>query len=520
MNHPRLARFRALAPPAAALLVMLTACGAEAPQQDATEQKYEASWESIKQHEVPEWLMDAKFGIYAHWGPYSVPAFATEWYGKEMNSPGDRRGVFDHHMKKYGGPAKFGYHKFIPMFKAEKFDPAQWADLIAKSGARYAGIAVVHHDGFGMWDSDVNRWNAGKMGPKRDIYGELVTELRKKPGMKTIATFHHIRTFNWFLPRDEKYIERAKEENWAILDPEYKDFYWNEYTSTQEEFMAVWNAKVREVMDKYQPDVVWFDGGKFQEDGAVATVTELLAYYLNKGMEWGKEVEILNKLPTTMQWNFPRGVGVLTYEQGRDRPPAEDLPWIDDMSISETAWGYKTDISYRDPSRVIDGLVDRVARGGGLILSLAPMADGTIPQGQQDILLAMGGWFDVNGEAIFGTRPWKIHAEGDTEKLITKGEHPKWEFKNTTAEDIRFTTKGNDLYAIVLDWPAGGKLTIKTLGEGTKISGGGVDSVEMLGAGPVEWTRDADGLTIGLPSEKPCDYAYSFKIKVKGTLDR
>ena len=499
-------------------LLLLMAC-APAGDEPAPAKQYEPNWQSLTQHPVPEWLMDAKFGIYAHWGVYSVPAFATEWYGKEMYDPTDRRGVFSHHMKKYGGPAKMGYREFVPQFKVENFDPAAWADVIARSGARYAGIAVVHHDGFGLWDSEVNRWNAGKMGPKRDLYGDLVKELRARE-LKVIATFHHIRTFNWFLPRRPEDVERGKREGWDLFDPEYKDFYWNESTSTYEEFIEVWKAKVREVTDKYRPDVLWFDGGKFQEEGAEKDVTSILAYYLNKGEEWGKQVEVLNKLPTSMKFNFPREFGVLTYEQGRDRPAKVDRPWIDDMSISESAWGYKTDISYRDPSRVIDGLVDRVSRGGGLLLSLAPMADGTLPRGQQDILLAMGEWLKVNGDAIHGTRPWRIHAEGDEEKLIERrNEHPRWHFRNTSAEDIRFTRKGNELYAIVLDWPDGGKLTIKTLYEGEKIASGGIASVEMLGApGDLEWSRDATGLHINLPSEKPCKYAHSFRIRVNGDL--
>ena len=160
-------------------VLMMIAC---APVEDepAPAKRYEPNWQSLTRHPAPEWLMDAKFGIYAHWGVYSAPAFATEWYGKEMYDPMDRRGVFSHHMKKHGGPAKMGYREFVPQFKAEKFDPAAWADVIAKSGAKYAGIAVVHHDGFGLWDSEVNRWNAGKMGPKRDLYGDLVKELRAK----------------------------------------------------------------------------------------------------------------------------------------------------------------------------------------------------------------------------------------------------------------------------------------------------------------------------------------------------
>jgi alpha-L-fucosidase len=504
-------------------LLVLVGCGQPASEPVEAAQ-YEADWESLSQHPNPDWLIDAKFGIYAHWGVYSVPAFSTEWYGKFMYEPANTRGVYEHHLDKYGGPARFGYREFVPKFKAENYDPAAWAELIGKSGAKYAGFAVVHHDGFTLWDSNVNRWNAGQMGPKRDLYGELATELRQRD-LKLLATFHHIRTFNWFLPESKEALERGQREGWDLFDPEYADLYWNEHTSTYEEFIEMWRAKIKEVTDKYQPDLFWFDGGEFQTDGATGNVTSILSYYLNQAEVWGREVDVLNKFHHSGKFNFPEQFGVLTYEQGRDRAERVSRPWIDDISISESAWGYKTDIAYREANHLLDGLIDRVARGGGLLLSLAPMADGTIPPGQQDILLEMGRWLARNGEAIYGTRTWKIHAEGDLAKLmeeltsdISHRQHPRWVFKKTSAEDIRFTRKGNELYAIALGWPETGKLTIETLGQQTQVSDGGIDSVTLLGAGEVEWTRSAGGLTIDLPTEKPGDHAYVFKINVKGTL--
>ena len=171
-------------------------------------------------------------------------------------------------------------------------------------------------------------------------------------------------------------------------------------------------------------------------------------------MVWGKEVEVLNKLPVSMQFNFPEDVGILTFEEGRDRKPDVKKAWIDDMKISNNSWGYIEGQTYRDPNVIIDGLIDRVSRGGGLVLSLCPKADGTINEPQKEILRQMGSWLKKNGEAIYGTRPWKIHAEGDSEKLITKNKHPKWDFRGKTdATDIRFTKKGNDLFVLTLDFP-------------------------------------------------------------------
>lgn len=502
---------------AAVLLSTFTGCSQEGISKQQT---YDATWQSLTSHQVPDWLRDAKFGIYAHWGLYSVPAHGNEWYAKLMYNQSDPRSVYKHHIKTYGDPSEFGYKDFIPMFKAEKFNPDEWADIIKRSGAKYAGIALVHHDGFGLWDSDINKYNVGKMGPKRDLYGDLVKSLRKED-LKIIATFHHIRTFDWYLPKDPEELEQAIAQGWDLFDPEYAELYWNRYTGNFEDFIAQWKAKVKEVADKYKPDVVWFDGGKFQTEESSAFVRDILAYYYNKGDQWGKEVEILNKLPSTMVWNFPRDFGVLTYEGGRDRPELVDRPWIDDLKIGNESWGYIEGLTYRKANHLIDGLVDRTARNGGLLLSLSPKADGTLPQGQIDLLLDMGNWLELNGEAIFGTRPWKIQSEGDIKKFIrTKnGIHPIWIFDNCTAEDIRFTTKDGILYAIALDWPKDRKITIKTLSSNTPVGTEGISSIKLLGSdAKLKWTRNKDSLTVHLPRQKPCDHAFVLKIQPKGSL--
>lgn len=502
------------------LMTVVAVLAASLWSSNAMAEKYEKNWESLISHDVPEWLIDAKFGIYAHWGVYSVPAFGQEWYAKRMYDKKDKLGTYEHHLKTYGDQSEFGYKELVPMFKAENYDPDEWADLIAKSGAKYAGIAVVHHDGFGLWDSDVSDWNAGKMGPKRDLYGDLVKSLRTKEDMKIIATFHHIRTFDWYLPSDPKLLEEGRRAGWDLFDPKYKEFYWNHFTGTFEEFIEQWKAKVYEVIEKYEPDVLWFDGGKFQEDGAQDLVLTVLSHYYNKGEEWGKEVEILNKLPSSMKFNFPRDFGVLTFEEGRDREDVVGRPWIDDQKISTFSWGYIKGQTYKPVNEIMHGFIDRVSRGGGLLMSLCPLPDGTLNQEQKDILLAMGEWLRVNGEAIYGTRQWKINSEGPVDKLMTKGAHSKWVFTDCDAGDIRFTKKGNTLYAIALGWPDNGKITIKTLGESTKISRGGIKNISLLGSDEkLKWTRDKNVLTIQVPSQKPNDIAYAFKIEVKGKLN-
>lgn len=469
---------------------------------------FRADWESLKNHPVPEWLIDAKFGIYAHWGVYAVPAAGNEWYAKRMYDPAGARSLYEHHRKAWGPQDKFGYKDFVPMFRAEKFNPEEWADAIRGSGARYAGIAVIHHDGFALWHSKVNRWNAGEMGPKRDLYGELVKSLRAR-GMKIVATEHHMRTFDWFLPMKPEHVEQARRMNFDLFDPRYADFYWNHFTSTKPEFLKQWKAKLLEVIDNYRPDVLWFDGGDFTSGDVADFVTTGLAHYFNSASKWKAQVEVLNKFAGNKKFNFPREFGILTFEAGRDRPPVVDRPWIDDLSIAVGTWGYVKDMRLQPIDETICGFVDRVARGGGLLLSLAPMANGELPADQKAFLREMGDWLRVNGEAIYGTRPWKIHAEGDTEKLIVQREkNTGWSFAKCTAEDIRFTTKGGVLYAFALAWPENGRLLIKSLPAGVK-------DVTMLGAGKVKWSQSAAGLSIQMPAKQPCKHAWAFRIALK-----
>ena len=486
-----------------------TACALVFSLSTRAADSYKADWQSLGTHPMPEWLLDAKFGIYAHWGVYAVPAFMTEHYAKRMYEPG--HAIHAHHTKTWGQPSKFGYREFIPMFKAERYDPDEWARFIEASGARYAGLAVVHHDGFLLWDSAVSKWNAKQMGPKRDLYGELVAALRRR-GLKTIATEHHIRSFNWYLPgaggfgevdaaKLKAIAEKLRAEKIDLVDPQYADLYTNAITSTHAEFMVKWRAKLYEVIDKYQPDILWFDGGNFRGTDSERIVLETLAHYHNQAAKRGQPVEVLNKLPGTMKFNFPEDYGILTFEEGRDRDAKVARPWIDDMRIGDPAWGYVQGQTYKRGGEILAGLVDRVARGGGLLLNLSPKADGTIPDEQKAALLEVGGWLKVNGEAIYGTRPWTIHAEGDEKKLRTPGAHPKWNFANVDASDIRYTTPKDRsaLYAIPLAWPKGASsITLKAVT--AQSFPGDIARITLLGQrGELKFSRNADGLRVELP---------------------
>ena len=461
--------------------------------------KYEASWDSLIQHQVPQWFSDSKFGLYAHWGIYAVPGFGNEWYGKWMYDASHE--IHRRHVETFGSPADYGYARFIDGFSAADYDPAEWAELFRASGARYAGFSLAHHDGFGLWDSDVYRWNAGKMGPKRDLYGELATELRKRE-LRLVAPFHIVRGFNWFLPGwnqwekqfDEAAAAAGMAAGWALFDPEYADFYWVQQTSQFADFFAQWQLKVREVINKYQPDMMWFDGGTFREDGFEDTALEILAHYLNQARAWGKDVLVLNKLPVSMKYNFHPDFGVINFESGRDRPASYERPWNDDMRIGDQSWGWVEGQQYASGHTLLSKLVDCVSRGGTMMLSLSPKPDGTIPAGQRDSLLAMGEWLRLNGEAIYATRPWRTHGEGDDSKLIVERRgHKFWEYEACNVDDRRYTQSkdGKTVYAMALGIPQR-SITFADLDDSLAI-----ERVSMLESDqPVTWTQTAAGLSI------------------------
>lgn len=477
-----------------------------------TETPYRPSWDSLLAHETPEWLVDAKFGLYAHWGLYAVPAFGNEWYAKRMYDPDSP--IFDEHRRRFGPQSQFGYKEFIPQFTAERYDPDAWADLYVRSGARYGGFSLVHHDGFGLWDSEVSRWCAGKMGPKRDLYGEFVAALRRR-GLRTVAPFHLVRCFDWWLPghstfgdsAEDDRVRRGLDEGWDLFDPACADFYWNHHTGRFEDFIESWRDRVIEVIDQYAPDVIWFDGGKFQAPATEPYALAVLAHFLNRAAEQWREAEVLNKLPVSLQFNFPREFGMWTFESGRDRPGIVSRPWADDMRIGTGSWGYVEGQEYVPAAVIIRGLIDRVSRGGGLLVSLSPKADGTIPAGQVETLEGIGDWLGVCGEAIFDTRPWKVPGEGDVGKLITTGRpHPHWTFENAGADDLRYTQskEGRGLYAFTLGRPDG-EVLFPLLGKAAGLLDGPVASVHRLGAAAeADWTQAENALVVR-PADLPTD---------------
>ena len=456
------------------------------------------NWDSLKEnYKVPQWYIDAKFGLSFHWGLYSVPAYHNEWYEKHMyGNPAIARW----HVEHFGSPDKFGYKDFIPLFTAEKFDPKAWAELFQKSGAKWVAPTVQHHDNFALWNSQVTPFNARNMGPHRDLMGELAAAVRAQ-GLKFGVSNHGIENFQFVNP-PASLAEELKAKKADLYDPKWADFY-NVADRSDEackKFLVNWAERNVELIDKFQPDVMWFDNGV---DIRYLDPLKLwvAAYYYNRAAEWGKQVSIVSKKAAFAQSgvNTQEIASIVDFEKIGTRSPAgiRTGVWEVHEPIGST-WCYTSDMTVSPPSTVINKLVDTVSKNGNLFLNLSPKADGTIPEAQQTTLLAVGDWLKTNGEAIYGTHNWIRFGEGGQ--------------RDSTALNIRFTVKGDDLYAIILgNWPAE-QAVITSLASG-QAPEGKITGVAMLGSpGNLKFTQDADGLKVKLPATPPCKYAYTLKI--------
>ena len=463
----------------------------------AAASRFQPTWESLKKYEAPNWYKDAKFGIFIHWGVYSVPAKGSEWYPRQMYKKEDR--TYHHHRSVWGDQAQFGYKDFIPMFKAQRWDPNEWVELFKKAGARFVVPVAEHHDGFAMYDSTHTRFDSVEMGPKRDVLGELAAAVRAA-GMKLGASSHY--AFNWDYYTHDKEFDTS--------DPAYYGLYGRPHEAKSppdRQFIEHWYARTTEIVDKYRPDLLYFDFG-FNKPEFESHRRELAAWYYNRAAEWGKEVVLNYKKQA-----FPDGAAVLDLERKRLNHIREPV-WQTDTMVTKRSWGYIGDDDYKSADQLVDMLADIVSKNGVLLLNVGPRADGTIEKKARDILAEIGNWLDVNGEAIYDTRPW--HTFGEGPNLICRREKRSRPYVPFTAEDVRFTTGADSIYAICLDWP-GGELKIQSLSSRTFLSPGGISDVRLLGADQeLKWSRDAGGLKIKLPAEQPCKYAFVFKIALDG----
>ena len=468
------------------------------------------SWDSLQHYQVPDWYRKAKFGIFIHWGVYSVPAFGSEWYSRNMYIQGSPE--FEHHVRTYGAHKDFGYKDFIPMFDASKFDPEAWADLFQKAGAKYVVPVAEHHDGFQMYKSEISHWNAFEMGPHRDILGELDHSFKER-NMETGASSHRIE--HWF------FMGRGKEFDSDIKEPmERGDFYWpamperdhyDLYSQPEptEEFLQDWLCRTCEIIDQYHPKILYFDWW-IQHHTAKPYLKKLAAYYYNRAAQWGEDVVINYKHDAYMF-----GSAVVDIERGQF---AEMKPyfWQTDTAIALNSWCYTENNEFRPAEDLICDLVDIVSKNGCLLLNVGPKADGSISPEDTKILLEIGEWLKVNGEAIYDTGVWRKYGEGPTE--IVEGQFSDSIKKNFTHEDIRYTVNGSYLYATALKCSPDGNYTLKALGiqDASRQANfhGIVLDADVLGfEEKPEWVRDENGLHIHVNTVQSCKPVV-FKIRI------
>jgi alpha-L-fucosidase len=423
------------------------------------------------------------------------------WYPRHMYDL--NHACHQYHCKTYGDPASFGYKDLIPLFTGERFDASEWVKVFKDAGARFVGPTAQLHDGFAMWNSKVNRWNCAAMGPKRDVMGEFCAAAREQ-NLKFVATFHH--SYQW------NYFQLRRGEGLDLDNPDFADLYIHAHDPQalpDIPYHDRWRDQIYEVIDGYSPDLLWFDFGLelIRSDYK----REFLRYYYSQAQEKQQDVVV-----TFKNRDLPPGAGVFDLEVGK-MDELTQFPWLTDTSIDcvpRGNWSYSRSAGFKSPERMIHTLVDIVSKNGQLLLNVGPRADGSLPDGAVAVLDKIGAWLKVNGEAIYGTRPWYVSGEGPTASSVdmSKGGH----FNETgepryCAHDIRFTSRAACLYATCLGVP-GDRVCINSFKK--RVQPDEITAVRLLGHDELlSWSfDDEEGLVIETPMKMPSEYANCFEI--------
>ena len=499
---------------------------------------FRPNWESLKTYGCPDWFRDAKFGIWAHWSPQCVPE-QGDWYARGMYIQGSSQ--YDYHVKTYGHPSQFGYKDICHAWRAEKWEPEQLIQRYAKVGAKYFVALGNHHDNFDCWNSKHQPWNCVNVGPKKDIVGTW-EKIARAHGLRFGITFHGTpgRVWREFMPvrygSDEtgplkgiRYdgVLTAKDgagKWWQGMDPSQINGRPHAAGDPCPEFVDDFMLRVQDVIDQYNPDLLYFDdncdwdfdagapsGRKLDVWLGIPELTPpIMAYYYNANIKRNKgkldAVFNIKNVPVAV-----RSTLVRDFEMSQ-APEIQPAPWQTDACIG--SWHYNRRIfenhKYRTPESMVHLLVDVVSKNGNLLLNIPLPGHGLPDEDELSFLDKFGAWMELNSEAIYSTRPWKIHGEGPT---TGGGEKAYGPLPTYMPGDIRFTAKGETLYAIALAWPTNGSITIKSLGSNSPHFAGRIGRIGLLGAAPnLEWSQSVEGVTVKIPLAPPCDYAFVLKI--------
>jgi alpha-L-fucosidase len=448
---------------------------------------FQATWESLGDYRVPDWFRDAKFGIFVHWGPYCVPAFGSEWYPRHMYLPGQEE--FDYHRRVYGPQDKFGYKDLIPKLTGENFDPHGWASLFRQAGAQYVVPVAEHHDGFAMYDSELNPWNAVAMGPQRDVVGELAEAVRAQSMVFGLSS--HRAEHWWFMNGGMGFDSDVRAGGHADL---YGPAQPQELPPSPQ-FLEDWLARTAELVERYQPQMLYFDWW-IHQPAFKPYLSRLAAYYYNKSAAWQRGPVLAYKHDA-----FAPGTAVYDVERGTSATLRTD-PWQADTAVSRTSWGYVDNQDYKSTTELLITLVDTVSKNGSLLLNVGPRADGSIPEPEAQLLREMGAWLAVNGEAIYASRPWAVYGEGPAR--VGEGQFTEHSQPSYSPADLRFTTRDKHLYVIALGGSRDGRIDVRSLGRDLTLYCQEIGSVHLLGhPDPLQYERSPHALTVHMPESAP-----------------
>jgi len=506
---------------------------------------FEPTWDSLAQYKVPDWFRDAKFGMWAHWGPQCQPE-RGDWYAREMYMEGSDKYKF--HIEKYGHPSKFGFKDVINEWKAEKWDPEAIVSLYKKTGARYFMALANHHDNFDLWNSKHHNWNAVKLGPKKDLIGGWA-KAAKKNGLPFGVSVHSAHAWSWYetsqradktgslagVPYDGKLtVGEGEGKWWKGYDPQelyaqnhplsenseinqaiHRQWNWgNGVNPPSKEYCENFYQRVIDLLESYDPSMIYFDDTALPLWPVSDAGLRIASYTYNRSIKKHGKLEAVifgkvldEKQRKCMVWDIERG-------QSNEIEP---LPWQTDTCIGE--WHYDRRVydnsRYKTAKTVIHTLADIVSKNGNLCLNVPLRGDGSIDEKEMATIEGIGDWMKINSEAIYATRPWKLYGEGPAiagAAPINAQGFNEGRGKPFTAEDIRFTRKGKTLYAILLGWPDTKASLIKSLNN----AAGKVEHVQILGnKGGLVFEQNNEGLKVKLPDAPPCKEAFVLKIDGK-----